>query len=514
MKKWLYTGNHKKIGTMYMLFGVWSGMMGLSLSMIIRFTLMSPWSFETSLLSEYYNTVVSAHAVAMIFFMVMPIFMGGFGNWLLPLMVGAQDMSFPRLNNLGFWLLPPAMLLFMSSMFIGSGAGTGWTLYPPLSSWFGHPNHSVDLMIFALHLAGISSLAGSINFISTCFMGKTIMFTLDRFSMFTWSIIITSFMLIISLPVLAGGITMLLTDRNFGSTFFEVSGGGDPILFQHMFWFFGHPEVYILVLPAFGAISESIMYMAGKFKVFGPLGMIYAMMSIGILGCFVWGHHMYTIGMDIDTRAYFTAATMIIGIPTGVKIFSWLATLYGSSSSLSPLMLWVIGFLVLFTIGGLTGVSLSNASLDLMLHDTYYVVGHLHFVLSMGVVFAMMAAITLWFPWLTKITANSILQKTQFLLMFIGANLTFMPQHFLGMNGMPRRYVDYNDCFYGFHYLSSLGSILSLTSTVLFLYLTWESITSHRSQITNSAPMNSPEMMLTYPVTEHTFLSSNLLSLP
>nr|YP_006702459.1 cytochrome c oxidase subunit I [Trichuris discolor]AFK81032.1 cytochrome c oxidase subunit 1 [Trichuris discolor] len=513
MMKWLYTANHKKIGTMYMLFGLWSGMMGLSLSMIIRISLFSPWSFDTSLLSEYYNTVVSAHAVAMIFFMVMPIFMGGFGNWLLPIMVGAQDMSFPRLNNLGFWLLPPAMLLFLCSMLTSTGAGTGWTLYPPLSAWFGHPNHSVDFMIFALHLAGISSIAGSINFISTCFLGKSIVFSLDRLPMFAWSVVITSFLLIASLPVLAGGITMLLTDRNFGSTFFEVSGGGDPILFQHMFWFFGHPEVYILVLPAFGAISESILYMAGKFKVFGPIGMIYAMMSIGILGCFVWGHHMYTIGMDIDTRAYFTAATMIIGVPTGVKIFSWLATLYGSASPFSPLMLWVSGFLVLFTMGGLTGVSLANASLDLLVHDTYYVVGHLHFVLSMGVVFAMMAAFTLWLPWLLGISMNTMLQKVQFMLMFLGANLTFMPQHFLGLNGMPRRYVDYADCYSGMHHISSFGSILSLASTILFIIILWESTSSHRFNSSNSATLCSPEMILNYPMSEHTFHNTNLLTI-
>nr|YP_009186339.1 cytochrome c oxidase subunit I [Trichuris muris]BAT21237.1 cytochrome c oxidase subunit I [Trichuris muris] len=513
MMKWLYTGNHKKIGTMYMLFGVWSGMIGLSLSLIIRLTLISPWGFNTSLVGEYYNTVVSAHAVAMIFFMVMPIFMGGFGNWLLPTMVGTDDMSFPRLNNLGFWLLPPAMLLFMSSMFMGTGAGTGWTLYPPLSSWLGHPNHSVDLMIFSLHLAGVSSIAGSINFISTCFLGKSLIFTLDRLSMFAWSVIITSFMLIISLPVLAGGITMLLTDRNFGSTFFEVSGGGDPILFQHMFWFFGHPEVYILVLPAFGAISESILFMSGKFKVFGPLGMVYAMMSIGILGCFVWGHHMYTIGMDVDTRAYFTAATMIIGIPTGVKIFSWLATLYGSASLGSPLFLWVVGFIVLFTMGGLTGVSLSNASLDLLLHDTYYVVGHLHFVLSMGVVFAMMAAITLWVPWIFGINFNKMMQKTQFYLMFIGANMTFLPQHFLGLNGMPRRYVDYNDCYTLMHQISSMGSIFSLVSAMLFMFIVWEGISCHRQVITNSTTMISSEMTLNTPITEHTFQTHSLLTI-
>lgn len=512
MIKWLYTGNHKKIGTIYILFGVWRGIIGLSLSLIIRLTLISPWRFNTILIGEYYNTVVSAHAVAIIFFIVIPIFIGGFGNWLLPTIVGADDISFPRLNNLGFWLLPPAILLFIASIFIGTGAGTGWTLYPPLSSWLGHPNHSVDLIIFSLHLAGISSIVGRINFISTCFLGKRLVFTLDRLSMFAWRVIITSFILIISLPVLAGGITILLTDRNFGSTFFEVSGGGDPILFQHIFWFFGHPEVYILVLPAFGAISESILFISGKFKVFGPLGIVYAIIRIGILGCFVWGHHIYTIGIDVDTRAYFTAATIIIGIPTGVKIFRWLATLYGRARPKSPLFLWVVGFLVLFTIGGLTGVSLSNASLDLLLHDTYYVVGHLHFVLSIGVVFAIIAAITLWVPWIFGINFNKIIQKTQFYLIFIGANMTFMPQHFLGLNGIPRRYVDYNDCYTLIHQISSVGSIFSLVSAILLIFIIWEGISCHRQVITNSTTINSSEITLGTPIVEHTFQTHSLLT--
>nr|YP_010692532.1 cytochrome c oxidase subunit I [Aonchotheca putorii]WBV76988.1 cytochrome c oxidase subunit 1 [Aonchotheca putorii] len=514
MMEWLYTGNHKKIGTMYMLFGIWGGMLGLSLSMLIRIILLSPWSFNMNgLVNEFYNTIVSAHAIAMIFFMVMPILLGGFGNWMLPLMMSAPDMSFPRLNSLGFWLLPPSMLLFALSMFLNTGAGTGWTVYPPLSLWMGHPNHSVDLLIFSLHLAGVSSIAGSINFISTCFFNRSYVFTMDRMSMYVWSVIITSIMLIISLPVLAGGITMLLTDRNFGTTFFEVSGGGDPILFQHIFWFFGHPEVYILVLPGFGVVSEALMHISGKFKVFGPLGMIYAMMSIGILGCFVWGHHMYTVGMDVDTRAYFTAATMIIGVPTGVKIFSWLATMFGSYVKMTPLFMWVIGFLLLFTIGGLTGISLSNASLDLLLHDTYYVVGHLHFVLSMGVVFAIMIAMTLWLPWMMGISFNSIMQKVQFILMFIGANLTFMPQHFLGLNGMPRRYVDYNDCYAYMHSWSSLGSILSFISTILLLFLLWEGISSYRLTINSSTPLMSSEMMVNNPTYEHSFLQQNMLTL-
>nr|YP_010132842.1 cytochrome c oxidase subunit I [Eucoleus annulatus]QWC93307.1 cytochrome c oxidase subunit I [Eucoleus annulatus] len=513
MMKWVYTGNHKKIGTMYILFGIWGGMLGLSLSMVIRTILLSPWSFNMGgSICGYYNTIVSAHAIAMIFFMVMPILLGGFGNWILPLMMGAPDMSFPRINNLGFWLLPPSMLLFITSMFLNTGAGTGWTLYPPLSSWLGHSDHSVDLLIFSLHLAGISSIASSINFISTCFFNRSIMFTLDRISMFVWSVVITSFMLIISLPVLAGGITMLLTDRNFGTTFFEVSGGGDPILFQHIFWFFGHPEVYILVLPAFGAVSEALMNISGKFKVFGPLGMIYAMMSIGLLGCFVWGHHMYTVGMDVDTRAYFTAATMIIGVPTGVKVFSWMATMYGTSTKSSPLLLWTLGFISLFTIGGLTGISLSNASLDLLLHDTYYVVGHLHYVLSMGVVFGIMVAFTLWMPPILGVDFNSITQKVQFILMFLGANLTFMPQHFLGLNGMPRRYIDYNDCFALMHSISSYGSILSFVSVILFLIIIWESITSYRQSMFNITPLVSSEFSLNQPYKEHSFTQNNLLS--
>lgn len=513
MIKWLYTGNHKKIGTIYILFGIWGGILGLSLSILIRIILISPWSFNSrGLVNDFYNTIVSAHAIAIIFFIVIPILLGGFGNWILPLIIGAPDISFPRLNSLGFWLLPPSILLFAISIFLGTGAGTGWTVYPPLSSWLGHPNHRVDLVIFSLHLAGISSIARRINFISTCFFRRSTVFTIDRISIYVWRVIITSFILVISLPVLAGGITILLTDRNFGTAFFEVSGGGDPILFQHIFWFFGHPEVYILVLPAFGVISEALLHISGKFKVFGPLGIIYAIIRIGILGCFVWGHHIYTVGMDVDTRAYFTAATIIIGVPTGVKIFSWLATLYGSHIKITPLLLWVLGFLILFTIGGLTGISLSNASLDLLLHDTYYVVGHLHFVLSIGVVFAIIVAITLWLPWMIGISFNRILQNVQFIIIFIGANLTFMPQHFLGLNGIPRRYVDYRDCYRCIHYWSSIGRLLSLISTVLLLFLIWEGVSSHRISFNRRTPLISSEIIINHPTFEHSFIQQNLLT--
>jgi len=470
-KRWLYSTNHKDIGTMYIVLSVIAAIIGGAMSWYIRLELMYP-GIQYIDDFQLYNVLVTAHGFLMVFFVVMPAVIGGFGNWFVPLMIGAPDMAFPRMNNISFWLLAAALILLVCAAFAGAGPGTGWTVYPPLSNADFHPGPAVDFGILALHVAGASSVLGAINFITTILNMRAPGMTMHRMPLFVWAILVAASLLLLAIPVLAGGLTMLLTDRNFGTAFFEVAGGGDPVLWQHLFWFFGHPEIYIIIIPAFGIISQIVPTFSRK-PVFGYLGMAYAMCSIAIVGFVVWAHHMYTVGLGADARAYFTAATLVIAVPTGIKIFSWLATMWGGSISFRVPMMYAIGFIWLFVIGGVTGVLLANAGIDVAVHDTYYVVAHFHYVMAIATILAMFGG---YFYWIAKMSGRQYsepLAKLQFWVFFIGVNVLFFPQHFSGLAGMPRRIPDYPDAYWGWNFVSSIGSLMTIVGTVLFLYIVW-----------------------------------------